>query len=174
MKQFSLFAILAALLFACAGPKKTGTTAYQVISDTETKVLKGVLSRAVLENDTAFGWFKEGMRFGSADAYAVEQFQKNKAKFSILVFAGTWCHDSQNLLPKFYRLLDKSGYPEKKVTLVGMDRAKTALNDLHIKWKITNVPTFLILVKGKETGRVVEYGTSGNMEHELAEIVSRL
>lgn len=159
---------------ACSGLKKSGNTSYVTVSDTETKVLKGVISRSILESDTAFRWFTENMQYGSADAYAVEQFRKQANKFSVLIFCGTWCHDSQNLLPKFYRLLDKSGFPEKKVQLIAVDRKKTTLNDLHNKWKLTSVPTFIILQNRKEVGRVLEYGNSGNMERELAEIVARL
>ncbi|MES2003614.1 MAG: thioredoxin family protein [Bacteroidota bacterium] len=174
MKYFLLSIVIAIVMSACFTSQKTGKASYVIISDTETKVLKGTLSRALIENDTAFAWFKENMRYGSADAFAVEQFKQKSAAFSVLIFAGTWCHDSQNLLPKFYRLVDKSGFPETKVTLIGVDRPKTAPNDLHLKWNIVSVPTFIILKNGKEAGRVVEYGKTGNMERELAEIVAGL
>jgi hypothetical protein len=36
------------------------------------------------------------------------------------------------------------------------------------------VPTFIILQNGKEMGRVVEYGKTGNVEKELADIVAKL
>ena len=174
MKSFLLCGLLLCCLIACTGPQKTGRSSYVVVSDTETKVLKGILPRSILESDSSFSWFRENMKYGSADAYAVEQFRKQAGKFSVLIFCGTWCHDSQNLLPKFFRLVDKSGFPEKKVQLVGVDRKKTTINDLHIKWQLASVPTFIILVNGKEAGRVVEYGNTGNMERELAEIVARL
>ena len=111
------------------------------------------------------------MQLGMADAAAVAVLNKHKEHFSFIVFGGTWCHDTQNLLSKFYRMIDKSGFPVAQVSLVGLDREKTAPHDLHIKWKIANVPTFLVLKDGKEVGRVVEYGTSGNIEKELADII---
>ena len=95
---------------------------------------------------------------GTADAYAVDMFKQKGSKCTLLVFAGTWCHDSQNLLPKLYRLFDKSGYPENKVTLVVVDRKKASANDLPQKWKLESVPTFIVVQNGKEIGRVVEYG----------------
>lgn len=173
MRYLLLCGLVCCFFSACLGPKRTGAS-YVVISDTETKVLKGILTRPVLETDTSFAWFKENRQYGSADAFAVEQFRRKAKKFHLLIFAGTWCHDSQNLLPKLYRLLDKSGYPETRVQLVGVDRKKTAPGDLHLQWKLSSVPTFIVLVNGKEAGRVVEYGHTGNMERELAEIVSRL
>src|SRR4051812_28776385 len=81
-------------------------------SKTGSKVLKGLITRADIESDTTFKWFKENMKFGQANAEAVSAFQKNGSKFQMIVFAGTWCDDSQNLLPVFYRLVDKSGYAD--------------------------------------------------------------
>jgi hypothetical protein len=35
----------------------------------------------------------------------------------------------------------------------------------------TNVPTVIVMQQGKELGRVVEYGKTGQWDKELAEIV---
>jgi len=60
-----------------------------------------------------------------------------------VIFGGTWCEDTQNLLPLFYKLIEQSKYPKRKITLVGVDREKKSGNDLSEKYKITNVPTLL-------------------------------
>lgn len=91
-----------------------------------------------------------------------------------MFFGGTWCHDTQNLWPIFYRLIDKSGYPEKNITLIAVDRKKKTLYKLSKKYRITNVPTFIVLAKGKEVGRVVEYGKYSAIDKEIGEIVSTL
>lgn len=138
------------------------------------KVLKGLLHRSDIESDTSFKWFKENMKFGSADANAVSAFQKNGSKFQMVVFGGTWCEDTQNLLPVFYRLVDKSGYPDSSITLIGVDRAKTTLYNLHNVFHIVDVPTFIVMKDGKEVGRVVEYGKEGQIDKELGEIVNTI
>ena len=166
--------LIACIFYACSSTGYLGKPNYIVVSDSETKVLKGILSRAVIENDTAFGWFKENMQYGRVDPDALKQFKEKGSQFRLLIFCGTWCHDSQNLLPKIYRLIDQSGFPANKISLVGMDRAKTAPGHLEVKWKIESVPTFIVLKNGKEFGRVVEYGKSGNTEKELADIVAKL
>jgi thioredoxin-related protein len=72
-------------------------------------------------------------------------------------------------------LLDKSEYPKRKLTLVGVDRQKQSGNELSAKYKITNVPAFIVLgTDGQEIGRVVEYGKGNGIDKELAEIVSGL
>lgn len=172
MKIFISAFVFSIILASCGTAKKAST--YTVIQNGSEKILKGTISRAIIENDSAYGWFKENMKWGKADAAAVAAFSKNKDKFTMVVFGGTWCGDTQNLLPIFYRLIEKSGYPEKKITLIAVDRAKTAPNDLHLKYNIKNVPTFIVFKDGKEVGRVVEYGTKGAIDKELGEIVAAL
>lgn len=175
MKRFAT--VLAALLLfaSCAVKNAQNTKArYEVSNDQGVKILKGVINRRLIENDTSFRWFSENMRYGQTDPAAIESFRKNKNKFNLVVFGGTWCHDTQNLLPGFYRLVDKSGYPENKITLIGVDRAKTTLNNLQTKYGVTRVPTFIVMQGDREVGRVVEYGKYGAADKELGEIVERI
>ncbi|MEI9808442.1 MAG: hypothetical protein WDO16_11570 [Bacteroidota bacterium] len=39
---------------------------------------------------------------------------------------------------------------------------------------ITNVPTIIVMKKGKEVGRVIEYGKEGVFDKELAEIINSI
>lgn len=172
MKNIIIALSFIGFITACSSTKKTATN-YKVLDYKGKKMLKGIINRQIIENDTAFAWFKESLQYGTPDAIAVTAFQQNKNKFKIIIFGGTWCEDTQNLLPKFYKLVDKSGYPESNITLVAVDRQKTAVNNLHVTYSITNVPTFIVLKHGKEVGRVVEYG-KGDMVKELGEIVGTL
>ena len=172
----SLFAIfLSVLLLSCATSKQSATPNYQVFTDTNgNKALKGIINRSLLVNDSSFQWFVENGKYGEADASAVAAFQKNGSKITLLVFFGTWCHDSHNLLPKFYRLMDKAGFPESKIVLVAVDTRKIAVQNLHVKYQLKTVPNFIVLVNGKEVGRVEEYGKTGYMEKELGEVVATI
>jgi thiol-disulfide isomerase/thioredoxin len=174
MKELALVTFTLVSMISCFSNRANAQSnlKYQVISDSETKVLKGYINRSILESDTSFKWFAENMKYGTADAAAVAAFKTNASQFNIVIFGGTWCHDTQNLLPVFYRLVDKSGYPENKITLIAVDRSKTAPNDLEKVYKVTNVPTFIVMKDGKELGRVVEYGNEGQIDKELGEIVS--
>lgn len=172
----SLFAVfISVLLLSCATSKQSAKPNYQVFTDTNgTKALKGIINKSLLVNDPSFQWFIENGKYGDATASAVAAFQKNGSKISLLVFCGTWCHDSQNLLPKFYKLIDKAGFPESKIVLVAVDKSKIAVQNLHVKYQLKTVPTFIVLVNGKEVGRVEEYGKTGYMEKELGEIVAAI
>ena len=172
---FSMLVVaLIVSIFSCSSKSIPQQPKYTVVADSETVVMKGVLTRNILEKEKAFTWMTENRKYGSADAGAVKIFSQQKDLFTVLIFGGTWCHDSQNILPVFYRLVDKSGFPDNRITLVGVDRQKTAPHNWHTTWNITMVPTFIILQNGKEMGRVVEYGQTGNVEKELANIVAKL
>lgn len=147
---------------------------YETINKNNEITLKGLLNRKVLESDTTFKWFKNNYALGMADASAVQAFQQKKDKFHVIIFGGTWCEDTQNLLPVFYRLADKSGLPDSSITLIGVDRNKQTLDNLSEAFEIVNVPTFIVMHDGKEVGRVVEYGKYGQIDKELGEIVNSL
>jgi len=169
---FPFFAII--LICSCSPMHQLKGVDYTVIPDDKAKVLKGLINRSILENDTAFSWFRENMKWVVSDDSTVSAFHDNKAKFSVLIFGGTWCEDTQNILPRFYKLSDLSGFPDHQITLVAVDRQKKSIRKLHEIYHITNVPTIIILQQGKEKGRVVEYGKTGSPEKELAAIVRAL
>ena len=137
-------------------------------------MLKGIINRQLLVNDTAFGWFTENKKLGHPDEEAIKIFAERKSDFKMIVFGGTWCEDTQNLLPQFYNLIDASKYPEKSIELIAVNKQKETISDLHKKYKIENVPTFIVMKDGKEIGRVVEYGKEGDITKELGNIVRNM
>jgi len=161
------------MVFSSCTPKYN--TFFTTHEGKEEKVLQGVIKRNTIESDTTFKWFSSNYNYAQPTAKAIEIIKQQKSKFKIIVFGGTWCEDTQNLLPLFYKLMDKSEYPSRKLTLVGVDRDKKSGNDLSSTYKITNVPSFIVLRNdGKEVGRVVEYGKGIGIDNELAEIVSTI
>jgi hypothetical protein len=90
---------------------------------------------------------------------------KNRIHF--VVFGGTWCDDTQYILPRFFKWAALSGLPDQSITLLGVDRDKKTIGQLSAAFRITNVPTIIVMQNGKETGRVVEYGKSGKWDEEL-------
>lgn len=170
MTKFLFAAALIALASFTTG--KSIAQYHKTIMEGDTKILEGLVTRSDIERDTSFKWFKQNYSLGSADVNAVNAFQQNASKFQVVIFFGTWCEDSQNLLPVFYRLADKSNYPDSSVTLIGVTRDKVAPDNLHKAFNVVNVPTFIVMHNGVEVGRVEEYGKYGQIDKELGEIVS--
>lgn len=138
------------------------------------KSLKGIISQEVLLNDTTFKWYAENLKGYTPNASAVAGLKKHADSIQLLVFMGTWCEDSHNIIPKFYSLLETSGFSKDKVTLIGVDRAKKTLSHLTEALNIINVPTIMVMKNGKEIGRVVEYGKYGLFDMEMGEILKKL
>ena len=172
------------IIFNCFSSIKAQTTegenptpfhAYEVSYDEKNrKVLRGLISRVDIESDTSFSWFQKNYKLGKPDANAVEAFKEHVNDFQMLIFAGTWCPDTHNLLPEFYRLADASGYADSSITLIGVDHNKTTLDNLSKTFHLVDVPTFIVMKNGKEVGRVVEYGESGEAMKELGKIAEGL
>jgi len=168
--------ILALALVGCTSTNKINyNTSEALHNNISEKTLQGIINRNIIETDTTFKWFGANFKFAQPDAAAIETFNLKKNKFKMIVFGGTWCEDTQNLLPMFYKLVEKSNYPQKKITLVGVNRQKQSGNELSIQYKIINVPAFIVLDNnGNEAGRVVEYGKYNAIDKELAEIVNSI
>jgi thiol-disulfide isomerase/thioredoxin len=172
MKNIVTLSILIFLISCTTAHKINYTT---TLNGSE-KILQGVIDRSLIESDSSFPWFKKNYKYAQPAPNAIEVFKNKKDQFSLMVFGGTWCEDTQNLLPLFYKLVDASEYPSKKLTLVGVNRAKQSGADSLSKiYHIINVPTFIILNKKREeVGRVVEYGKYNAIDKELGEIVEKM
>ncbi|HRG81127.1 MAG TPA: thioredoxin family protein [Chitinophagaceae bacterium] len=135
------------------------------------KTLKGILSRQLLTSDTLFRWYAEAQKIYTPPQVAVEAFQLKKDSVQLLVFMGTWCEDSHFIIPRLFKLTDAAGFSDERITLIGVDRNKKTISHLCDALGVTNVPTIIVMKKGKETGRVVEYGSTGSFDKELGELL---
>ena len=169
MKKFFLFVftvLSAQYIFAQMPAAEVSRDSHGV------KVVKGFLSKQDLLTDTAFAWFPEGQKSFTPKADDVKGFAAGRDAVNIVVFGGTWCEDTHMVLPQFFATADAAGFSPNRITLIGVDRSKKTLYNLSETFGITNVPTFIVMKNGKEIGRVLEYGTSGYPNHELAEIIA--
>jgi thiol-disulfide isomerase/thioredoxin len=147
---------------------------FQVFSErSNEKTYKGIISREVLMADTSFTWLNNARSF-TPDKKTVAALKKNKDSIELLVFMGTWCEDSQDVIPKFYAATDAAEFSQDRFTLIGVDRKKTTLSHLTEALGIINVPTIIVMKNGKEQGRIVEYGKYGMPDRELGEIINSM
>jgi hypothetical protein len=138
------------------------------------KTLKGIISREVLTSDTSFHWYAENQKGYKPNEAAIAGLQKLKDSIQFLVFMGTWCEDSHFVIPKFFALTDAAGFPQNRITLIGVDRNKKTLSHLSEALNVEKVPTIIVTKHGKEMGRVVEYGKFGLYDLDLGEILKAI
>ncbi|MBN7819387.1 TlpA family protein disulfide reductase [Bowmanella yangjiangensis] len=74
----------------------------------------------------------------------------------VLVFYGSWCHDSKREVPRLLKLLDESQVNPAWLQLVPVDRDKQEPTGLYKQYKLRYTPTIIVLDQGVETHRMVE------------------
>lgn len=136
------------------------------------KILKGIISRDLLENDTAFKWYAVNSKGYTPHDLAVSAIKNYGDSIRLIVFMGTWCEDSHVIIPRLFNLLDAAAFSRERISLIGADRQKKTLGFLAEGLNIINVPTILIMKNGKEVGRIVEYGRYGIWDKELGELIN--
>ena len=90
--------------------------------------------------------------------------------FGITIIFGSWCSDSEQQVPHFYKILDQAGYDDKELKIIAVNQQKKA-EEVNIEnLQIEFVPTFIIYKDGEELGRIVEtpYET---LEEDLWKII---
>jgi len=61
--------------------------------------------------------------------------------------------------------------PDSCISFFGVNRDKKTIENVSAAFNITNVPTIIVMKSGKEIGRVVEYGKSGEWDKDLLELI---
>jgi len=168
---------LPAFLFCCVLNINAFSQAqYEILKDEkhpEEHILRGIINKYLVQNDSTYNWYNSSAAIYRPDTATLSAFERAKGKVQFVLFGGTWCEDTQFILPKFFKLQEMSGVADNSVTFFGVNRAKKSLASISDAFNIINVPTIIVMKDGKELGRVVEYGTSGKWDKELADILTK-
>lgn len=168
--------LLILLLFVCGAGRAFAQEQYEISQDEkhpEVKVLRGIINKDLIKNDTAFAWYKSSQSYYNPDTATINAFKRANGKYHFVVFGGTWCEDTQFILPKFFKLQELSGLTDDAISLFGVNRAKNSLGNITKAFDVTLVPTIIVMKDGKEMGRVVEYGKTGKWDKELTDILNQ-
>ncbi len=104
------------------------------------------------------------------DAATLELLKKKLKKVKVKIVMATWCGDSKDWVPRFYKVMDQLGYDEKNITLICVDHQKRAEVKGLSGLKIERVPTFIFYKRKRELGRIIET-PNGILEQSILEIV---
>ncbi|HAO46952.1 MAG TPA: thioredoxin [Chitinophagaceae bacterium] len=171
--KFSLTLLFAGLLSL----QGLGQAQYEITPDEkhpEQHIFRGIVNKYVVQNDTAFTkWYTQSQGYYNPDTATLNAFERAKSKVQFVVFGGTWCEDTQFVLPKFFKIQEKSGVPDETITFFAVNRAKKTLSNISAAFNVTLVPTIIVMKDGKEIGRVVEYGKTGKWDKELVDILNQ-
>ena len=116
-------------------------------------------------------WFDKNYEDYSVDKETADKIKKYISKdLKIKVVMGTWCSDSRENVPSFFKLIDYLNIKDKNIDLIGLDINKENPNGDEITYEIINVPTFIFYKKEKEINRIVEI-TLESFEKDILKIL---
>ena len=120
------------------------------------EILYGYCNRDGLEAGEFGKVFKEYYSIYEPDKEVLGLMRSKLDSVSVLIVLGTWCSDSQEQVPKFFKVLDKIRFSEKNLTIICVSKDKEAGEIDVKKYDIQKVPTFIIFRGSKEVGRIIE------------------
>ncbi len=165
MKKLLILSFVA-IGFLTANAQTPFTT---IVDNNNVTILNGIIQKNDIAANAAFkSWYNGNQTGYKVDTSITNAMANTKDKVQYVVFGGTWCGDTQFILPKFFKLQEQSGLSENNISIYAVDRSKKTLGNIAGAFKITNVPTIIVMKDGKEVGRVVEYGKTGKWDTELA------
>jgi len=143
----------------------------KIITDNNEKMLLGKATNDDLEKAPFNAWYTSGFNNYNPNEEVTNQLKDKVINITVTIFMGTWCEDSHNHVPDFYKVLEACQFKERGITLIAMDKNKTTPENLEAGLNITNVPTFIFYEKGVEIGRIVE-SPKVSLEQDMLDILS--
>jgi dipeptidyl aminopeptidase/acylaminoacyl peptidase len=145
-------------------------------------VFLGEITRKNFE-DNLSDWFGEYFDY-TPDETTLDELITYIHDASITCVLGTWCSDSQEQVPRLWKILDELEYPESELSMlaVGSSRFKRDMPiapdvfdwsvDAKAFYDVTRVATIIISRDGKELGRIIET-PANTLEKDLLEILKK-
>jgi thiol-disulfide isomerase/thioredoxin len=134
-------------------------------------VYKGQITFEDLKAESSFNWFRDGTEQYKPNTKEVEFLKKNLKNYRLVVLLGTWCEDSQNLIPKLNKVLETAEFPMSQYQMFGVNREKAAKYAEKQMYKLEKVPTIIVFKGNKELGRIVET-VDKSVENGLVKIIN--
>ena len=115
-------------------------------------------------------WFEENQSVYTPEREVVEALKPLLKEVDMEVYMGTWCPDSREQVPVFYKILKSAGYDTDRVKIFFLPRDYGS-HPLVKGKNIIRVPTFVFYKNGKPLGRIIEYPME-SMEKDMLKILS--
>ena len=161
-----LLVLLAVTTLACSTQK-------QVTSPTKNKSgnLVGIANKESFLQEPFNSWFTPNYKDYDLNKTAVTEIGSLLKNVTVKGFIGTWCGDSQEYMPVFYKIMDEADFNYKNLQIITVDRSKKTPDNLQKGYNIFRVPTFIFFKNGIEIGRFVEFPRE-TVESDILKILS--
>ena len=136
------------------------------------KILNGLITKEGLQQLPYKIWFNTNYKTYQVDNQTLQAIKKRKLKgLEILVFMGTWCHDSNREIPRLLKVAETMGIADQ-MTLYGVDTNKESKEGKESGFDLQKTPTIIFLKDGREIARILEKPLH-SFEKDMVEILNR-
>ncbi len=119
--------------------------------------LVGIANKESFLQEPFNNWYTPNYNDYKLNETAVAEIGSLLKNVTVKAFMGTWCIDSQDQIPVFYKIMDKADFKYINLELIAVDRNKKTPYNLQKGYNIFRVPTFIFYKNGVEIGRFVEF-----------------
>jgi hypothetical protein len=117
-----------------------------------------------------YSWYDKGFAAYQPDNTVVQQLGQYAPKMKLMIVMGTWCGDSKEHVPAFWKVASQCGIGESQVEMIGVNRQKHCpfpdISSLNIEY----VPTFIVFYDNVQIGKIVETPKK-NIEQDLLDLL---
>jgi len=170
MKKLNGFLIVSFLMIFTLQAQKFNKKT--VDTKTQKEILTGKCNLGGLKTGEFGENFKVEYTGYILDSNTIDLLQPKMKNIKIEMILGTWCGDSKEQVPRFFKILDALKYKSRKLTIFCVDRLITAEGVDKKKSNLEKVPTFIIYRKNKEIGRIIEIPMV-SLEKDLLKILNK-
>jgi len=119
----------------------------------QTELVGSLTRQQILEKIPDWKPFVEAY---SPDLGVIARLQTFPEEVRVEIFLGTWCPDCRQIVSAYFKIEDMAGNPLIKTTLIGVPKDRPARAPYIAGRDIERVPTFIVHLRGREVGRIVE------------------
>jgi len=169
MKKIILSVIICVTVIANLFGQETCQRVYDEKSQTD--ILVGACTRdGILGCAFAEDYNIEYPAYQPVDS-VVAQLKSRIGGLKCVIVLGTWCGDSKEQVPRFFKIIDQTGASFNKLQLYCVNRQKEAPGmELKTTYNIEKVPTFIFFRDETEIGRIIETPKT-ILEKDMLEII---
>ena len=91
----------------------------------------------------------------------------------VVVFFGTWCHDSKRELPRALKIFNEMGINDENIELIAVGLDKKEPQGRALKLNLVYTPTLIFFRGSKEIGRIIEKPVI-SLEKDIELIISSI
>lgn len=176
MKKLIVLLVSTSAFIGCKTKQIQPVVSHEIKQEVKTEEPKEIMligqhSKSDLLQEPYASWFTPEEASYIPNQETLFSLRNLNQDYNITIVMGTWCDDSKQQVPRFYKILNLIDFDLSKVKLITVDRSKTTPEKFEEGLTITNVPTFIFYKNEKELHRIVETPIE-SLEKDMFKIIT--